>query len=90
VLEREDRLLARVACEAGSATGATTPPAAVVPVIETVLAAAVPVVVIVWLAASLLEVNVRKPVELIVAARPMKIEGTKIAPLSIPFLPTSS
>src|ERR1700736_888376 len=55
--------LARTACEFGSATGVPLPAtiaATVVPVIWTLLGAAPPLVVIVWLALSLFEVNVRK------------------------------
>ena len=66
--------LARIVCEFGSTTGVPLPATiadAVVPVIETVLAAAVPDVVIDWLALSLFEVNVRKPVKLIDAVTPM-------------------
>src|SRR6266550_5641462 len=66
--------LARMVCEAASATGvplAATIAATVVPVMSTVLADALPATVIDWLALSLVEVNVRKPVELTEAVTPM-------------------
>src|SRR5713101_9892379 len=66
--------LARMVCEAASATGVPLPAtiaATVVPVMSTVLADAEPATVIDWLALSLVEVNVRKPVELIDAETPM-------------------
>src|SRR5437763_9651804 len=66
--------LARIVCEFGSTTGVPLPATiadAVVPVNETVLAAAAPEVVVDWLALSLFEVKVSKPVTLIDAVTPM-------------------